>query len=83
MNGGRPDPPEREAPVIRRLVRWLAPLLLVAACTLPVAAQSAEEDPTGLGIGRERNPVLQTAVAIGSTLLVLVIVCMPSRKGNY
>jgi hypothetical protein len=46
-----------------------------ASAPAPAAAPASTE-------GGERSPpVLQTAVAVLSTILVLLIVCMPSRKG--
>jgi len=59
----------------------LAPLVLAGACCLP-AARAETSDTTGPEKAERPPPALQYAVAGLSTLLVLVIVCVPSRKGT-
>jgi hypothetical protein len=64
--------------VWRCIRRWLASLLVVGALVLPVSAQ---EQPPGQEKSDDRAPpALAYALLFGATLLVLVIVCMPSRK---
>jgi hypothetical protein len=71
--------------MITALLRWFAPLLVAAACLLPVSAQTPPMQPTpapGNPEATERTaPVLQTAVAFICTIIVMVILCKPSRKG--
>ena len=64
----------------RTLLRWLAPLL-VGACAWvsPAAAQPATPQPESAPSGD--TSALPYAVAALCTLLVLVIVCTPTRKG--
>ncbi len=62
----------------RSLCRWLAPVVLLGLGWLPAAyAQTTSATESELG----RTPALSYAVAFASTLIVLVIVCAPSRKG--
>jgi hypothetical protein len=74
----------------RALMRWLAPLILAGLCCLPVWAQRSRDDiqrgvREDVGPGLETNPTgaLPYAVAILSVIIVLVIVCMPSRKVQH
>jgi hypothetical protein len=63
----------------RQLLRWLAPLLVAGTCWLPSAyAQQRYYPPAEPESGH--NPAFPYAIAFGSTLLLLVIVCTPSRK---
>jgi hypothetical protein len=71
----------------RAWLRWLAPLLIAGTCCLPAWAQrKSDEIPRGVrddvGPGLETNPTgaLPYAVAVLSAIIVLVIVCTPSRK---
>jgi hypothetical protein len=64
----------------RWLIRWLAPLLILATWALPALAQQqppADESGNDIGVSTAALPAL---VAVLSTLLVLVITCKPSRK---
>ena len=66
----------------RRLFRWIAPLLILAVWALPVLAQGQAQQPaddSGNDIG-VNTAALPAVVAVLSALLVLVIVCKPSRK---
>jgi hypothetical protein len=76
----------------RALLRWLAPLLVAGLCCLPAWAQKARDEISrgvrageDVGPGLETNPTgaLPYAIAILSVLIVLVIVCMPSRKVQH
>jgi hypothetical protein len=74
----------------RTFLRWLAPLFIVALCGLPLAHAQRDDMRGGYNkIGpREvtaedmanRTFALPYAVAALSMLIVLVIVCTPSRK---
>jgi hypothetical protein len=65
--------------MIRRLIRWLAPLAVMALWTaVALAAAGATGDDEGGP--PQRVPVLGYFLAFAFTVLTLVIVCMPSRK---
>jgi hypothetical protein len=74
----------------QRLFRWFAPAVLALCCWLPPAgaqpqpAPPAGAPPTTTAPGAEKTerdpPALQYAVAFMITILVLVVVCKPSRK---
>jgi uncharacterized membrane protein YsdA (DUF1294 family) len=59
----------------RSLVRWFAPLLLA----LTVGVGGAGAQPAGQKI-EHKPPALEFTVVILATLLLLVIVCKPTRK---
>jgi hypothetical protein len=68
----------------RRLLRWLSPLLLAGACLLPA---TRAQQPAGTKSGStekpdnsERAPVFQYVLALVSLLIILLILCKPSRK---
>ncbi len=62
----------------RRIFRWLASILLAGALTCPVSAQ---EPPPGEKDKTERRPpAFEYALSIVGVMLVLVIICMPTRK---
>jgi hypothetical protein len=61
---------------MRLLLRWSAPLLLALALCAPAWAQATAEGETA----ERAPPAMQYAVAMLYALIVLVIVCMPSRK---
>ena len=64
----------------RWLLRWTAPLLILAVWALPVLAQQQQPaDDSGGDIGVS-TAALPAVVAMLSALLVLVILCKPSRK---
>jgi len=77
----------------RTLLRLFGPPLLAAAYLLPLSAQtlpgpvpSAAPGPAAAPSGTNQEtaergaPVLQTAVAFVCTVIVMLIVCVPSRK---
>lgn len=60
------------------LLRWIVPPVLLVLGWLPTAlAQATPAAESEYG----RSPAFPYAVALAATLLVLVIVCAPSRKG--
>ncbi len=59
--------------------RFFAPLLVAVLFAGTALAQQRGANPAGEETGRN-PPALQYAVASFSTMLVLVILCMPSRK---
>ncbi|HWY85771.1 MAG TPA: hypothetical protein VNX28_03550 [Gemmataceae bacterium] len=62
--------------MIRTLQRWLAALLLGGVLSVPALAQPPEkEEDKGRG-----PPVPQSVVAFLVTVLVLSVVCIPSRR---
>jgi hypothetical protein len=63
----------------RHLLRWIAPFLVAATCWLPSAYAQRYAVP---GSEPETAPTaaLPYTVAFASTLLLLVLVCAPSRK---
>lgn len=65
---------------MRRIVRWLAPVLL--AGTVWTGFASAQDSTTTPDTVPERNTVLPMAIGAGCTILVLLIICMPSRKAT-
>jgi hypothetical protein len=63
---------------MRSLLRWLSPLVFLLAHALTVLAQSTmpgegDKEPAS-------TPALPYAIAVLCALLVLFIVCKPSRK---
>jgi hypothetical protein len=64
----------------RRLLFWTSLLLSTALVLLSVAFVQAAGTPEPPVDNSERVPLLQYVFAIGSFLLVLLIVCRPSRK---
>jgi hypothetical protein len=62
--------------MLRVLLRWLSALALWAALCVPGLAQAPGKDE-----GKEpRNAVPETAIALLITVLVLAVICIPSRK---
>jgi hypothetical protein len=67
----------------RPLARWLAPLLVATVCFLPaVHAQVPRRVPTAPEEGSHSGP-LPWAVAFLSLIIIMVVVCMPSRKMEH
>ena len=64
----------------RNLLSWIATLIVATACWLPPAfGQSGRHDPNAEPKDRP-PPALQYTVASVAIILVLVILCVPSRK---
>jgi hypothetical protein len=63
----------------QRLFRWVAPIVVILGLWLP-ASPAQSSDAPGADQAERNPPALQYALAGLFTLLVLVIVCMPSRK---
>jgi hypothetical protein len=66
---------------MRRFLRWLAPLFFVGALCLPAAAQSASQSDPQQPEKGVHVPALEYTVAFLFVILVMVIICKPSRKG--
>jgi hypothetical protein len=70
----------------RRLCSWLAPLLVLVAVTcVPVFAQKPQNRMQYKDQGEDKEfgpPAFQYTVAAVSTIIIMVILCMPSRKRN-
>jgi hypothetical protein len=70
----------------RRLLRWLSPLLLALALVLPPArAQPPVETKTNKTEkvdNTERTPAVQVVVGFLFLVIILLILCMPSRKSS-
>ncbi len=64
--------------MIRRLFRWVAPLLLLGLQTAAVHAQNNAALPGD--DAPSKAPVLGYALAFAFILGTLVVLCMPSRK---
>jgi hypothetical protein len=70
----------------RGFLTWLASFLVMAATCLPAA--HAQKPPERITYSNDPNaepkergpPALQYALAVLGAILVLVILCMPSRK---
>jgi hypothetical protein len=68
---------------MRRLLRWMASVLLALACSFPAHGQLNRPGQDTSETTEERGghtPALQYTVAILFIILVLVILCKPSRK---
>jgi len=68
---------------MRQVLRWLAPLLILGATFVPVSAQSRTrqrdaDDPDAKEV--IHTPALEYTGAFLFVILVLVILCKPSRK---
>jgi len=61
----------------QHLRQFGAALLVLAVCCLPASAQ---DDNPFLKRPEKGPPVAEFAVATIATMMVLVVVCMPSRK---
>lgn len=67
---------------MRFWLRWLGPVLLAAACWVGEARPQNPPGDTGQPAEGQPKSVFPAFVAVVSAMIVLVIVCMPSRKGN-
>jgi hypothetical protein len=63
-----------------RILRWLAPLLVASSCWLPAAQAQAPPSANANAEEGGHNPAFAYTIAFLSTLLIMVIVCTPSRK---
>jgi len=75
--------------MIQWVLRFLGALLLWTACCLPASAQDKmlqppilkPDMPPDTKASEERGPAVpEFAVALLITMLILTVVCMPSRK---
>jgi hypothetical protein len=78
--------------MVKRSLSWLAPLLLAAYLALPAAAQTkndgavdstrwrSDNPGSGLPAIKDSLPVMEFVVATCGCVLVLFILCTPSRK---
>jgi len=67
---------------MRRLLRWTAPALLVFAGWLSSASAQGPAPPGAPPPKADQaSSPLPVAIAILYTIVILWIVCMPSRKG--
>jgi hypothetical protein len=70
----------------RRFLSWLASFLVIAALgASPVFAQKPPDRMQYGDPGEKKEygpPALQYTVAAVSTIVIMVILCMPSRKRN-
>jgi hypothetical protein len=64
----------------RRLFPWLGAALVGAATLLPAEAALAQQPGTQDTEKEGRTPVFQGLVALVAIIVVMVIICMPSRK---
>jgi hypothetical protein len=61
------------------MVRWLSPVVIVWACFLPPAS-AAPDNAAQKGVVEHKPPAIQYVTAFVAALLVLLILCKPSRK---
>jgi hypothetical protein len=73
----------------RRLLSWLASLLMIVAFGAPAAFAQQERTPMRMEYGKDAGekkehgpPALQYTAAAVSLIVIMVILCMPSRKRN-
>jgi hypothetical protein len=66
----------------RWFVRVFAALLVVGACALPAQAAVGLYDRQEEAEEGGRTPAMQYGLAVLFSLVTLIIVCMPSRKGS-
>ena len=66
---------------MKRLLRWIAPLLFLVAAYFPVLGQTSDSttDPSAPEKGTH-VPALEYTLAFLFVIAVLVILCKPSRK---
>ena len=65
--------------MLARLLRWIGALFLCLMLCAPSSAQAPAPAPKTPDVARN-PPAPQYALAVIATILVLVIICMPSRK---
>jgi hypothetical protein len=70
--------------MLRTLRRWLALVITTCALTLPAAhgqpTATTTKDPPGTTPPADRTYPAEIFIAFLAVALVLVVVCMPSRK---
>lgn len=66
--------------MLRRLIRFLAPVLLALVLGAPAALAQGQTAPAEGDKSEHSVSALPYAVMMVYTLAVLTIVCMPSRK---
>jgi hypothetical protein len=65
---------------MRRLLSWVYPLIVMVGLITPSAfAQANRGGPETAESGRN-PPAMQYAIAVLSTIAIMVVLCMPSRK---
>ncbi len=70
--------------IMRRLTAWFGSLLTGLWLVAPALAQAPGTSGTAPGGGEASGPstpMFPLIVAFGFTVVILLIVCMPSRKG--
>lgn len=66
---------------MKRLLRWLAPLILLGTSCIPALAQSTEDVEEHMAPGKGGHvSALEYTVAFLFVVAVLVILCKPARK---
>ncbi len=65
----------------RRIVLWCAPLFVVGVLAAPSARCQPPPSAGASDSGSSRSPAFPYTVAFLAFLLIMVIVCSPSRKG--
>ncbi len=64
----------------RSLFSWLGSVLVLLACFLPIAQAQPDGGPPQGGGGGGEPGAFPWLVAVLFTALILLVVCMPSRK---
>lgn len=63
------------------MLRRLAPLIVALACWTGTASAQPAPMPEQPGVEKpERSLALPSLFAVGLSILILLVVCMPSRK---
>jgi hypothetical protein len=66
--------------MLKRLLRWLTPLLILFSLWLPVALAQRQRGVQTEEVETSRSFPFAYTIALLGTMLVMVIVCAPSRK---
>jgi hypothetical protein len=65
----------------QRILRWLAPLLILGSCWLPdVHAQGRRKAVAEEPVETTRSFAFAYTIAFLATIVIMVILCTPSRK---
>ena len=67
--------------IMRRPAAWFGSLLTGLWLAAPALAQTTGTAPAGGEASGPSTPMFPLIVAFGFTVVILLIVCMPSRKG--